>query len=215
MVVAHEEITEFRRVEDSLQQNHAMLARTEHIAQIGSWEWDIESDQPRWSDELFRIFQRDPALGAPSFAEHPAIYVAEDMVRLRAAVESCLSKGEPYELDLRAIRQDGQIRHGVARGKAEYDDSGRIVRLVGSFQDITERKRAEQELHAMIERYHFANKAANDVIWDWDVIHDTQQWNEAGTTLFGWTEIVEGQVDANWWFERVHPDDRDSIHKSF
>ena len=215
VIIAHENITKFRRMEDSLQHNHAMLARTEHIANIGSWEWDIEPDQTRWSDELFRIFQRDPARGAPSFAEHPAIYVAEDMDSLRAAVELCVSKGTPYELELRAIRQDGQIRQGVARGQAEYDDSGRIIRLFGSFQDISERKRAEEELHAMIERYRFANKAANDVIWDWDVIHDTQQWNEAGTTVFGWTEVVEGTVDAHWWFERVHPDDRESIHESF
>ena len=139
------DITERKRAEESLLQSHAMLARTEQIANVGSWEWDIEPDRVHWSNELFRIFQRDPKHGAPSFAEHPNIYVTEDINRLRDAVEACISKGVPYELELLAIRTDGMIRQCVARGQADYDGTGRIFRLVGSLQDITERKQAEEE----------------------------------------------------------------------
>ncbi len=130
----------------ALGRNHVMMARTEAISHVGSWEWDIAGDRVRWSDELFRIFGRDPDLGAPSFAQHPEIYLPEDMERLRKAVERCMSQGTPYQLELRAIRSDGEIRHCVSRGQAETDENGRIVRLAGSLQDITERKQAEEAL---------------------------------------------------------------------
>jgi two-component system sensor histidine kinase/response regulator len=74
---------------------------------------------------------------------------------------------------------------------------------------------AEKELFELAERYRLANKATNDVIWDWDIAQDTQRWNEAGTAVFGWTEIVKRPVSANWWVERVHPDDRQRVHESF
>ncbi len=127
-------------------QSYAMLARTEEIAHIGSWQWDIREDRVRWSDELFRIFGLDPAAGAPSFARHPELYLPEDMQRLKTAVACCVSQGTPYELELRAVRSDGEIRSCVARGQAQTDASGRIVNLAGSLQDLTEEKKLARKI---------------------------------------------------------------------
>ena len=139
---------ERKRTEDALRSERKMLARTEGIAHVGSWSWDIATDTVIWSDELFRIFQRDPREGAPSFAEHPAFYHPDDMVRLKQAVEAAVADGSPYELKLRAIRKDGEIRVCLARGVAELARGGRSVRLFGSLQDVTERNRAEEALEA-------------------------------------------------------------------
>lgn len=215
MVGVGTDITERKQAEAALQHRQAMLARTEGIAHVGSWEWDVATDTTMWSDELFRIFQRDPAEGAPSFAEHPALYFPEDMQRLKDAVNAALNQGMPYELELRAIRRDGTTRICLARGHVEMDVDKRVTRLFGSLQDITERKQAEKDIFNLAERYRLANKATNDVIWDWDVIQDSQRWNEAGTAVFGWTEIVQGPVSAHWWVERVHPDDAERVHESF
>lgn len=95
LVGTHADITERKQTEELLRRQHEMLVRAERIAHVGSWEWEIETDQVRWSEELFRIFQRDPARGAPSYAEHPQLYVAEDMARLREVVDACVSRGTP------------------------------------------------------------------------------------------------------------------------
>jgi PAS domain S-box-containing protein len=147
-------IDKYKRAEEALRREHAMFARTEGFAHVGSWEWDIASDTVTWSDELFRIFQRDPREGAPSFAEHPALYHPDDMARLRQAVEVAIAEGTPYELELRANRADGVTRVCVARGVAEMSPGGRAVRLCGSLQDITERKREDRtqaQLVAMLD----------------------------------------------------------------
>jgi len=149
IVMVADDVTERKLAEQALRREQMMLARTEGIAHVGSWEWDVATDTVTWSDELFRIFQRDPREGAPSFAEHPAFYHPDDMTRMRQAVEACVAEGVPYELELRAIRKDGETRVCVARGFAETGPVGRAVRLFGSIQDITERKRAEEEKAAM------------------------------------------------------------------
>lgn len=87
--------------------------------------------------------------------------------------------------------------------------------VYASFDDITDIKRAEEALRQTEQLLQLANRATNDVIWDWDIVTDTQRWNEAGTKVFGWTEIVERPVSADWWVQRVHPDDRQRIHDTF
>ncbi|MBU2554092.1 MAG: PAS domain-containing protein [Bacteroidetes bacterium] len=81
--------------------------------------------------------------------------------------------------------------------------------------DITERKLNEEKIQRNEERLRLALKATNDVVWDWDIVNDSQKWNEAGEKVFGWTEIIENEANAAWWIERVHPDDRQRVEEGF
>ncbi len=139
-------LREKETIEAALRRKQAMLARTEGIAHIGSWEWEVATDTVTWSAELFRIFQLDPADGAPPYAEHAQLYQPQDMARLNQAVETALKAGTPYELELRVIRADGEVRVCLARGFTEPGPGGSVDRLFGSLQDITEHKLAEENL---------------------------------------------------------------------
>lgn len=197
---------ESRRLQEAnaaLRQKHEMLSRTERIAHVGSWEWDIATDLVRWSDELFRIFQRDTLSAPPSFAEHSNLYVPEDLHMLRQAVERCAADGTPYEIELRAIRADGTIRHCVAHGQPERDEKGRIFRLVGFLHDITDRKRIEEELEetGAILRAAMDNSQAGIAIAD-APDGRLRYVNRAGLLIRGETEdkVVEG-IDVNNYVE--------------
>jgi PAS domain S-box-containing protein len=152
-VVISRDITQQRLAEVVLRRSQAMLARTENFAHIGSWEWHVASDTVTWSDELFRIFQLNPAEGAPTYAEHPNYYYPDDIERLKVAVDACISYGTPYELELRAIRNDGKTRILLTTGSAEMGPGNRASVLFGSSQDITERKQAELVQKASEEKY--------------------------------------------------------------
>ena len=145
-IAVFDNITERKLAEEVLRRKQNMLVRTENIAHVGSWEWDVATDTVTWSDELFRIFQLNPADGAPSFAEHAKLYEPHDMQRLQVAVEAAVKRGTPYELELRAVRKDGETRVCLARGQAEIGPDNRAIYLFGSLQDITERKKVEQEV---------------------------------------------------------------------
>jgi PAS domain S-box-containing protein len=134
------------RTGEILNPKHDLLEITESMANIGSWEWDAFDDRAYWSKQLFRIFGRDPAEGAPPFASQSQLYENGDITLLREGVEQCIKHGTPYEIEVRAIRSDGEVRHCIAKGQPQYDRNGQVIRLVGSFQDITERKQAEVEI---------------------------------------------------------------------
>jgi len=149
--------------ETALHRSQAMLARTEQIAHVGGWEWDVANDRTTWSDELFHLFKLNPADGAPAFADHHRYYDPDDMQRLKEAVEAAVASGTPYEMELCAIRSDGVRRICLARGYAEFGSDNKVTRLFGSLQDITEQKQAEKQLLEANRQLEAAMDRANEL----------------------------------------------------
>jgi len=174
LLVAHTDITERRKAEDTLRRNQAMLARTEEAVQLGSWAWDVDTDTVTWSAELFRILQVDPAFGAPPLAEQGRIYQPDDMARLRQAVAQAIAEGRPYDLELTVIRPEGEARLCAARGNPERGPDGKVHFLHGWLQDITERKRAEAALRESEEHYRMLFESAFMGVALLEVIPDAQ-----------------------------------------
>jgi PAS domain S-box-containing protein len=119
------------------------LAEAQRLSHLGSWEWDIGRDRVTWSDELYRLYGLEPQsvpVTYESFFErtHPG-----DLARVRGALESASASGAPFELEQRLLLPDGAVRWLHGRVRVIADDSGAPVRMVGTAQDITERKRVD------------------------------------------------------------------------
>jgi PAS domain S-box-containing protein len=140
-----EEITGRKRSEEALRESAAELKEAQRVAQLGSWSWIVNSDTVTWSEELYNVFGRDPELPAVSYKDQSGIYTAESWTLLDKAVKQALETGEPYELELEVIRTDGTTRRIVTRGAVIRDQNGRVIRLHGTAQDITEQKRLEAQ----------------------------------------------------------------------
>ena len=134
------------RLRRAQQYSVAKLKEAQQLAKIGSWDWNIRTDVHTWSDETYRIYDRDPALPAADYSEVQNYFTQESWTRLAAAVEQSLAAGIAYECDAEMLRPDGSHRWIVARGAATRDADGTVIGLHGTVQDITERKRAEQEI---------------------------------------------------------------------
>ena len=135
------DLTQRRTAELQLDSQRAALAEAQAIARIGSWSWDPESDVAWWSDEMYRIFGRDPAEG-PATAESLFAYMhPDDRDRIAAGYAEAFGAGEAFELEYRIVAGTGEPRslHGLGRREA----GGRYV---GTVQDVSERKHIERTL---------------------------------------------------------------------
>lgn len=123
----------------------ARLAEAQHLAGIGDWYWDIATNEVRWSPELFRQYGRDPETFTPSFEGFLQSITDEDRPRVEEALQQTLEEGMPYDLEIRIRRPAGEHCVQQVLGRLERDHDGKPVRMFGTSQDITERRRLEQE----------------------------------------------------------------------
>lgn len=134
------------RTRETLKGTEAQLAEAQRLAKIGHWEWDTQTGLHTWSEEIYRIYGRDPKLPPADIQEVPKYFTPESWARLSAEVETGLTKGIPYECDAEVVRPDGTHRWIIARGEAVRDADGTVTGLRGTVQDITERKLDELAL---------------------------------------------------------------------
>ena len=140
------DVTEEVQTQEALARSKAELQEAQRLAHVGSRTWDVDSDTNTWSEELYRIFGRDPKMPSLHHAEHSALYTPESWSRLKPAEEEALRSGTAYELDLEVIRPDETTRWIVTHCEAMRDANGRVIQLRSTVQDITERKQTEQAL---------------------------------------------------------------------
>ncbi len=139
------DITERKRAEEALRLSEQSLAMAQQVALIGSWDWDIEKDTLTWSDETFRQFGLKPGEIVPSYEVFEKFIHPSDVDRVNTAVRESSEKAAPYSIDARMLRVDGSEWTMHAQGIAYRNDEGRLVRFVGTQQDISESRRAEEE----------------------------------------------------------------------
>jgi PAS domain S-box-containing protein len=134
-----------------LERSQALLEESQRSARVGSWEWDVATGAVTWSAELYRIYGLDPDAGGINFDRYQELLHPEDREAVGAAIQRALEDAQPFEFDHRIVRPDGDVRVLHGRGRAIMDAGGGVIRLIGSAQDITERKRDEERTRFLAE----------------------------------------------------------------
>jgi len=119
------------------------LAEAQGLAHLGSWDWDVLRDHFTWSDELYRLYEVEPQPAPVTYESFLDRVHPNDLDRVGDTVESALASGLPFDIEHRLLLPDGTTRWLQARARVVTDESGAAVRMVGTSQDITERKRVD------------------------------------------------------------------------
>jgi PAS domain S-box-containing protein len=127
----------------------ASLAESQELAHIGSWEWDVASNRITWSDELYRLWGREPGSEVITYEAYVSSVYPEDRDLVEARVGRAYADGLPFSFEHRVALPDGRVRWVLSRGRVVRSDSGAPIRMLGTAQDITERKLYEAELHRL------------------------------------------------------------------
>jgi len=147
------DVTEQKRAEEQLRKSETQHRQAQRVAHIGHWELESYDGTPRWSDEVFRIFGVDPQTGVPSFTSHDTIIHPDEWPLLDRTIQEGFELGKPFDLTFRILGPAGVIGWMQAIGESDIDGDGKVVRMFGTAQDITQRRRADDALRESEEQF--------------------------------------------------------------
>lgn len=175
------DVTARLEAERSLSLSEKNLARAQQIARVGSWERDLASGSLHWSREMRRILGLE-AGGPPSYEEFMELVHPDDRAKLREARVRALETAGRMDVEHRIVRPDGSIRWLHELGEVARGPDGAPERLLGTAQDITERKAAEERLRQQAALLDHAQEAILVLSLD----HHIRYWNKGAERIYGW-----------------------------
>jgi PAS domain S-box-containing protein len=216
-VGATQDLTESRLAEDALRASEAELRRANRylkgaqtLSRIGSFTWDVESDEQDWSDENYRIWEVDPAdrptMSIVMDAIHP-----DDVEMVTATLTEAARTSADLDLVYRIVTRSGVVKHLHTVSTLIPEITGRRV-YIGSTQDVTESKVAEAALRASEADLARANayliaaqRLSQTGSFTWDVAADEHNWSEVIYRVFGWEPGTK--VTMEMMMGAIHPED--------
>ncbi|MEQ1528972.1 MAG: diguanylate cyclase [Methylococcaceae bacterium] len=144
------DISQRKAIEVELIENKQRLTQAQQIAHLGSWDWNVVDDHVTWSDEAAEIYVPDNKSVTPSFEGFKSSLHPDDFDRVMGAIKATFDQDTAYDIQHRVVSKLKGVRYVHAQGKVFRNADGKAIRLVGTAQDITERKLLEDELKRQV-----------------------------------------------------------------
>jgi PAS domain S-box-containing protein len=169
---ANQDITERKQAEELLRINDARLAEALQIARLAYWEYDVEKDIFTFNDQFYSIFHTTAEqhggyqLSSAYYAQH--FVYPDDLPIVGAEIEKALTSTERHysrDLEHRILYADGGIGHISVNINVDRDENGKITRYYGANQDITERRKAQEEMAERLEEINRLYRSMSQEGW--------------------------------------------------
>ncbi len=146
-----------------LAEKEFLLAKSQEMAKLGTWRWNIKADTLEWTDQVSKMFGLGPGITSASISDFIHLIHPEDQHIVRGAIDNALT-GEPYAVDHRVIMPDGQVNIIHETGSVVSDEMGEPYEAIGTTQDVTAQRSAEKELRIAKEDAEAANVAKSSFL---------------------------------------------------
>lgn len=179
--------------EQHIRKREQQLARAQKITHLGSWEWDVVSGKMNWSDELYRILGIEAASTPSSYKRFLERVHPEDRETVKRGVRDALKKCRTISgHHCRIIRPDGSIRTIYGQGEVLLDSAGKLISIIGTAHDVTERRQMEEERARMA----MIVESSNDAIFSIALDGVITSWNRGAENIFCYSagEIIGRQI---------------------
>ncbi|MFH1624741.1 MAG: PAS domain S-box protein, partial [Pseudomonadota bacterium] len=202
-------IEEHKQAEEMLRESQSLLNAVGKMGKIGGWEFDVETLEQLWTEEVYRIHEVDLDYN-PTVGKGIDFYAPESRPIIEQAVQRAIDDGEPFDVELRFITAKGNHLWVHALGQA-HQKNGKTTKVWGVFQDITEKKLAEEALRESEERFRILFESSKDAIYITTPEGNIVEANPSHFDLFGYSR--EKISDWNAQDTYVNPDDRSRFRK--
>lgn len=177
-------ITRYKKIEENLRHSEANLANAQRISHLGSWELDLVTNNLFWSDECYRILGKDPQKAKASYEDFVKVIHPDDLEMTLQEINAAMMT-RYYDVQHRVIQENGKIGILHERGEVIFDESGKPLRMIGTTQNITELKEAEQKI-VQLMNYDFLTELPNRAMFTKQCEHvlNVAKQNKQACALF-------------------------------
>lgn len=189
-----------------LQQSEKFYKQAQEFAHIGNYVWDLATDEIRWTDELFRIYGLEPQSQTITGGFIQQFNYAGDTRIVMDKIGKAIAEQDSFDFYYRIITDQQQLRTLHTRGKAEYNEGGEPLRLVGAVQDVTEYHELVQRLQRSEELYKQAQALSKIGNWRWEIAKNKISWSDELYNIFGFVPLDE--ISLEKYLSVIHPEDR-------
>lgn len=188
------DITESNLASEALLLNEKRLKEAQRIACIGNWELNLADKKLVWSDEIYRIFEIDPNVAGVTYESFLEAIHPDDRETVKHAYAASLREKIPYEITHRLLMADGRVKYVLERCETFFDPAGQPLRSVGTAQDVTREKLAEEEKAKLEFQLHQAQKMESVGSLAGGVAHD---FNNKLSVILGCTYLAFNESDPD------------------
>lgn len=214
------DITVRKRIEVELRMQQERLAEAQRIAHLGYWDWDIISDRIYWSDEVYRIFGLSPDEFGASYEAFISTVHPDDVEYVNEAIRKALEEDVPYTIDHRIVLSDGSVHCVHAEGEVFFENE-KPARMLGTVLDITELRRAQDELQQVSRQNERLLNSTGEGIYGVDVEGNATFVNPAALQMtgYGQEEVIGVNTHALWHHTRMdgsgYPEEECPIYATY
>lgn len=199
------EMAEREKVDGDLREREASLANAQRIAGLGSWRWDLETNEIRGSDEAYRIFAVDRATESITFDQFVGMVHPDDRDAVTQAIAASFEDGTVYSVVHRVVLADGTVRVVHERGETEFDENGDPAVMAGTAHDITEQHRILQELEGAKSQAEESSRSKSQFL-----ANMSHEFRTPLNAIIGYSEILKedaveaGQAESSTDLDRIN-----------